>query len=182
MDSLFHQLLKQLGEDPSRPGLQNTPQRMTEAMQFLTSGYKQIPEEVAKGALFPSETEGMVIVKDIECYSLCEHHLLPFFGKVHVGYIPNEHIIGLSKIPRIVDVFARRLQVQERLGQQICDTLEAILKPKGVGVVIEMSHFCMMMRGVEKQHSSAVTSHVTGLFKEDARTRQEFLELVRRPS
>jgi GTP cyclohydrolase I len=121
----------------------------------------------------------MVLVKDIECYSLCEHHLLPFVGKVHVAYIPDKKVIGLSKIPRIVDMFARRLQVQERLGEQICEALESVLKPKGIGVVMEASHFCMMMRGVEKQHSVAVTSHVKGLFKEDARTRQEFLELIR---
>lgn len=180
MDALFRQLLEQLGEDPERPGLQKTPQRMADAMKFLTSGYGQSAKDVANGALFPSDTSGMVIVKDIECYSLCEHHLLPFFGKVHVGYIPRDHVIGLSKIPRIVDVFARRLQVQERLGEQICDALEEILQPKGIGIVTEMGHFCMMMRGVEKQHSSAVTSHVRGLFKEDARTRQEFLELVGR--
>ena len=179
MEHLFQQLLEAIGEDPTRSGLAKTPARMAESMKFLTSGYAQNPEEIGKGALFPSETNGMVIVKDIECYSLCEHHLLPFFGKVHVGYIPNEHVIGLSKIPRIVDVFARRLQVQERLGQQICDALEAILKPKGLGIVIEMNHLCMMMRGVGKQHSLAVTSHVAGLFKSDQRTREEFLSLIR---
>ena len=179
MDQLFTDLLKALGEDPKRPGLQGTPKRAAEAMRFLTSGYDQSLKQVVNGAIFPADTEGMVIVKDIECYSLCEHHLLPFFGKIHVGYIPKKHVIGLSKIPRIVDMFARRLQVQERMGQQICDALEEVLKPKGIGVVIEMHHLCMMMRGVEKQHSLAVTSHVKGLFKSDARTREEFLALVR---
>ena len=141
--------------------------------------YKALLKKIVNGALFPADTDGMVIVKDIECYSLCEHHLLPFTGKVHVGYIPGKHVIGLSKIPRIIDMFARRLQVQERLGQQICDALQDILKPQGIGVVIEASHFCMMMRGVQKQHSVAITSHVAGSFKRDARTRQEFLDLIR---
>ena len=179
MHDLFSSLIASTGDDAKRQGLEKTPQRAAEAFQFLTSGYEQDLEELINGALYPTDTEGMVIVKDIECYSLCEHHLLPFFGKVHVGYIPDQHVIGLSKIPRIVDMFARRLQVQERMGQQICDTLDEILKPKGIGVVIEMSHLCMMMRGVEKQHSLAVTSHVKGNFKADARTRQEFLELIR---
>ncbi len=180
MQNLFHQLLEAIGEDPSRPGLNGTPKRCAESFKFLTSGYGQTLDDIVNGALFPSDTSGMVIVKDIECYSLCEHHLLPFFGKVHVGYIPGKHVIGLSKIPRIVDMFARRLQVQERMGQEICDALQKVLKPKGVGVIIEASHLCMMMRGVEKQHSLAITSSVTGLFKEDARTRQEFLDLVTR--
>lgn len=179
MDDLFLKLLKAIGEDPSRPGLKKTPKRAAEQWAFLTSGYSQNADEIVNGALMPSDTKGMVIVKDIECYSLCEHHLLPFFGKVHVGYIPNKKVIGLSKIPRIIDMFARRLQVQERLTQQICDTLDDILKPKGIGVVMECSHLCMMMRGVEKQHSLAVTSAVKGIFKEDARTRQEFLGLIR---
>ncbi len=179
MDHLFRDLLTAIGEDSARPGLRRTPQRCAESWKFLTSGYGQDEKKIVEGALFPSDTDGMVIVKDIECYSLCEHHLLPFFGKVHVGYIPSSHVIGLSKIPRIIDMYARRLQVQERLGQEICDTLDRLLKPKGIGVVIEASHLCMMMRGVEKQHSQAVTSHVKGLFKEDARTRQEFLELIR---
>ncbi|MDO8648530.1 MAG: GTP cyclohydrolase I FolE [Candidatus Peregrinibacteria bacterium] len=178
MDRLFRDLLKAIGEDPNRPGLKKTPERASDAMKFLTSGYDQELKDIVKGALFPADTDGMVIVKDIECYSLCEHHLLPFFGKVHVGYIPRKHVIGLSKIARIVDMFARRLQVQERMGQQICDALASVLKPKGIGVVIEANHLCMMMRGVEKQHSSAVTSSVKGLFKEDARTRQEFLQLI----
>ncbi len=172
-------LLQAMGEDPDREGLQKTPERYEALMKELTVGYTQKPEEILEGALFKSETDGMVIVKDIECYSLCEHHLLPFYGKVHVGYIPGTHIVGLSKIPRIIDMFARRLQVQERLGQQICDTLDQFLKPKGIGVVIEASHLCMRMRGVEKEHSTATTSHVKGLFKEDPRTRQEFLELIR---
>lgn len=180
LDPLFHQLLREIGEDPDRPGLRNTPARAAEMWRFLTSGSGQDPDTVINGALMPAESDGMVIVKDIECYSVCEHHLLPFFGKVHVGYIPGAHIIGLSKIPRIVDVFARRLQVQERLGQQICDELDRVLQPKGIGIVIEAQHLCMMMRGVEKQHSQAVTSHVKGTFKSDARTRQEFLELIRR--
>ncbi len=179
MENLYKQLIKAIGEDPNRPGLKRTPKRCADAMEFLTSGYDMDLKEVVNGALFPVDTDGMVIVKDIECYSLCEHHLLPFTGKVHVGYIPDKKVIGLSKIPRIVDMFARRLQVQERLGQQICDALYEVLKPKGIGIVIEANHFCMMMRGVQKQHSAAVTSHVRGSFKRDARTRQEFLSLVR---
>ncbi len=180
MEHLFTQLLKAIGEDPARPGLKKTPKRAAEQWEFLTSGYGEDVDDIVNGALMPTETNGMVIVKDIECYSLCEHHLLPFYGKVHVGYIPKKHVIGLSKIPRIVDMFARRLQVQERLTQQICDTLDDVLKPKGIAVVMECSHLCMMMRGVEKQHSLAMTSAVKGLFKEDARTRQEFLELIRK--
>lgn len=179
MEQLYKALLQKIGEDPSRPGLKRTPKRVAEAMKFLTSGYDQDLKTIVNGALFPSDTDGMIIVKDIECYSLCEHHMLPFTGKVHVGYIPDGTIIGLSKIPRIVDMFARRLQVQERLGQQICDALQETLKPQGIGVVIEASHFCMMMRGVEKQHSVAITSHVAGSFKKDARTRQEFMDLIR---
>ncbi len=178
MEQLYKALLQKIGEDPSRPGLKRTPKRVAEAMKFLTSGYDQDLKTIVNGALFPSDTDGMIIVKDIECYSLCEHHMLPFTGKVHVGYIPDGTIIGLSKIPRIVDMFARRLQVQERLGQQICDALQETLKPRGIGVVIEASHFCMMMRGVEKQHSVAITSHVAGSFKKDARTRQEFMDLI----
>jgi len=178
MEELFTQLLKELGENPDREGLQKTPKRCSEAYKFLTSGYDQNLQEIVNGALFDADTDGMVIVKDIECYSLCEHHILPFVGKVHIGYIPNEKVIGLSKIPRIVDMFARRLQVQERLSQQICDTLEEILKPKGIGLIMEADHFCMMMRGVEKQHSSAVTSVVKGLFKDDEKTRREFFDLV----
>lgn len=179
MHKLFLQLLESIGEDPARPGLRDTPKRCSEAWGFLTSGYKQDPAKILRKALFPTDTDGMVIVKDIEFFSLCEHHLLPFYGKVHVGYIPGKQVVGLSKIPRTVDALARRLQVQERLGQQICDVLDTVLRPKGVGVVIEASHLCMMMRGVEKQHSLGITSHVKGNFKSDARTRQEFLDLVR---
>lgn len=179
MEKLFQSLLKHIGEDPKRAGLLKTPKRVADAMKFLTSGYTQNLKTIVNGALFPADTDGMIIVKDIECYSLCEHHMLPFTGKVHVGYIPDKKIIGLSKIPRIVDMFARRLQVQERLGQQICDALQEVLEAKGIGVVIEANHFCMMMRGVEKQHSVAKTSHMRGLFKKDARTRQEFLELIK---
>ena len=179
MEELYKKLLKAVGEDPTRAGLTKTPKRAWEAMQYFTSGYRQDPKKILNDALYPVDTEGMVIVKDIEFFSLCEHHLLPFFGKVHVGYIPRKHVIGLSKIPRIVDAFARRLQVQERMGQQICDALAKILKPKGIGIVIEANHLCMMMRGVEKQHSQAVTSHVEGLFKKDPKTRQEFLDLIK---
>lgn len=168
-----------IGEDPNREGLKKTPARMEKAYTYLTKGYGEDLETIVNKALFTADTDGMVIVKDIECYSLCEHHLLPFFGKVHIGYIPNKKVIGLSKLPRIVDMFARRLQVQERLGQQICDAIEKTLKPKGVAVVIEANHLCMMMRGVEKQHSVAVTSSVKGLFKDDARTREEFMALIR---
>ncbi|MDA1208854.1 MAG: GTP cyclohydrolase I FolE [bacterium] len=179
MEDLFASLLKQLGEDPTRAGLLKTPKRCSEGYKFLTKGYSESLDDIVNDALFPSDTDGMVIVKDIEMYSLCEHHLLPFTGKVHVGYVPDKHVIGLSKIARIVDMYARRLQVQERLGQQICDALDAVLKPKGIGVVIEAEHFCMMMRGVQKQHSKAITSQVRGLIKSDPKTRQEFLDLIR---
>ena len=178
MQDMLKKFLETIGEDPSREGLKKTPERWAEAMKFLTAGYDQKLETIVNGALFPSDTKGMVIVKDIECYSLCEHHILPFTGKVHVGYVPGKHVIGLSKIARIVDMYARRLQVQERLTQQICDALEHVLQPKGIGVVVEASHFCMMMRGVEKQHSVAVTSSLSGLFKEDPKTREEFLTLI----
>jgi GTP cyclohydrolase I len=179
MQHLLTELLKMIGEDPDRDGLRKTPQRWEDAMKFLTSGYDQKLEEVVNGALFPADTEGMVIVKDIECYSLCEHHVLPFSGKVHIGYIPDKQVIGLSKIARVVDMFARRLQIQERLTQEICDALHETIQPKGIGVVMEAEHFCMMMRGVSKQHSSAVTSSLRGTFKKDPRTRDEFLRLIR---
>ncbi len=178
MDELMRAMLKTIGEDPNRTGLQKTPARWAEAMKELTMGYDQNLDEIINGALFPADTDGMVIVKDIECYSLCEHHVLPFTGKVHVGYVPDKHVLGLSKIARVVDMFARRLQVQERMTQQICDALESVLKPKGIAVVIEAEHFCMMMRGVGKQHSKAVTSVLKGLIKDDIRTREEFLALI----
>ena len=179
VENLIARLLEAIGEDPARDGLRGTPRRVREAYDFLTSGSDQKIDDIVNNALMPVDTDGMVIVKDIEMYSLCEHHLLPFFGKVHVGYIPKKNVIGLSKIPRIIDMFARRLQVQERMGQQICDALEDVLQPKGIGVVIEANHFCMMMRGVQKQHSTAVTSCVKGLFKEDPKTREEFMTLIR---
>lgn len=181
-------LIEELGENASREGLRDTPARFLKAWREMTSGYELQLDEIRglkpDTTLFRADTHGMVVVKDIEFYSLCEHHLLPFVGKVHVGYLPDKFSIGLSKIPRIVDMFAQRLQVQERLGQQICDKLDELLKPRGVGVIIEASHFCTMMRGIKKQHSAIITSHVKGTFKEDARTREEFLTLagVNRPS
>lgn len=181
MEDFFKEFLKSIGEDPDRESLEKTPARAAEAFKFLTSGYGQDLDKIINGALFPADTDGMVIVKEIELYSLCEHHMLPFFGKVHIGYVPDKTVIGLSKVARVVDMFARRLQVQERLGQQICDALDSVMKPKGIGVVIEAEHLCMMMRGVEKQHSKAITSSVKGLFKEDERTRQEFLSLINQP-
>ena len=178
MENLVSEFLKQLGEDPKREGLLDTSRRVAEAYDFLTSGYHKDIKDVMNDALFNEKYDEMVLVKNIDFYSLCEHHMLPFYGKVHVAYIPNGKIIGLSKIPRIVDVFARRLQVQERMTQQIADTLEEYLQPTGVAVVVEAFHMCMMMRGVEKQNSSATTSAVHGDFKEDARTRTEFLDLI----
>ena len=177
--SLMKGVLEQIGEDPAREGLVRTPDRAEKALQFLTSGYNIDLEQIVNNALFNVEYDEMVIVKDIEFFSLCEHHLLPFYGKMHVAYLPAEKVIGLSKIPRIVDMFARRLQVQERLTQQIAETLDEVLKPKGVGVVCEAKHFCMMMRGVEKQHSGAVTSAMLGAFRERRETRAEFLSLLR---
>ena len=172
-------ILKQIGEDPNRDGLQNTPQRVDRAMRFLTSGYKMDADELLNRALFDVAYDEMVIVRDIEVFSLCEHHLLPFFGKCHVGYIPNGRVIGLSKIPRLVDMFARRLQVQERLTMQIAETINDKIHPRGVAVVIEAQHLCMIMRGVEKQNSVAVTSSMLGAFKDNQNTRNEFLNLVR---
>jgi GTP cyclohydrolase I len=180
LEGLIHQVLLRLGEDPERPGLLRTPARIANALSFLTSGYQQTVEDVVEGAVFPDDCDEMVVVKDVEFYSQCEHHMLPFFGRVHVGYIPDGKIIGLSKIARVVDVFARRLQVQERMTSQIADGLMDILAPRGVGVVVEASHFCMMMRGVQKQNSSTLSSAMRGVFKEDARTRVEFMELIRR--
>lgn len=171
-------LLKEIGEEPEREGLVRTPHRVAKAYEFLTKGYKEDFKKIINGAIFEEKYDEMVMVKDIDFYSLCEHHLLPFYGKVHIAYVPNGKIIGLSKLPRVVDVFGRRLQVQERLTQEIADTLDEILQPKGVGVVVEGYHMCMMMRGVQKQNSITTTSAMHGLFKEDARTRAEFLNLI----
>ena len=176
---LTREMLLRLGEDPQREGLLRTPERMAQALEFLTKGYQENPEDILKGALFTEEYDEMVIVKDVEMFSLCEHHLLPFFGKVHVAYIPNGKVIGLSKIPRLIDVFARRLQVQERLTMQIAECIQQAIAPEGVGVVVEARHLCMMMRGVEKQHSAAVTSSMLGAFRNEENTRQEFLSLIR---
>ncbi len=175
---LVREQLAQLGEDPERKGLQKTPLRVEKAMAFLTQGYKERLEDVVGNAIFNEDHHNMVMVRDIEMYSLCEHHLLPFFGKVHVAYIPNGRIVGLSKLPRIVDHFARRLQVQERLTEQVASAVESVLDPLGVGVVIEAEHLCMMMRGVEKQNSRTITSALRGCFRDDARTRDEFLALA----
>jgi GTP cyclohydrolase I len=180
MQDNIRQLLAQLGEDPSREGLLDTPKRVEQALRFLTSGYAADVDAVVNDALFTVDYNEMVIVKDIDFYSLCEHHMLPFFGKCHVAYIPNGKVIGLSKIPRIVDVFARRLQVQERLTNQIAATIEEKIRPLGVAVVTEAAHLCMSMRGVEKQNSVATTSAMLGAFRNDARTRAEFLELIRK--
>jgi GTP cyclohydrolase I len=176
---LLRELLVRLGEDPEREGLNRTPERMQKALEYLTKGHNENPDEMLQGALFDVNYDEMVIVKDIEMFSLCEHHVLPFFGKVHVAYIPNGKVIGLSKIPRIVDAFARRLQIQERLTVQIAETIQRAIQPQGVGVVIEARHLCVMMRGVEKQHSSAVTSHMLGSFRTGEKTREEFLALIR---
>ena len=175
------ELLSELGENPERQGLIDTPQRFLRSMEFLTAGYHQDSGAIVKKALFDEAYEDMVIVRDIEFYSLCEHHLLPFYGKCHIGYVPDGRVIGLSKIPRVVDVFARRLQVQERLTHQICEDLQSHVAPKGVGVVIEASHLCMMMRGVQKQGSTTITSSMQGCFRNSA-TREEFLSLVQRAS
>ena len=180
---LVHEMIARLGEDPSREGLRRTPERVEKAFQHLTKGYNEDPEQLLKSALFTVDYDEMVIVKDIEMFSLCEHHMLPFIGKVHVAYIPNGKVIGLSKLPRLVEIFARRLQVQERLTTEIADTLMKIVQPQGVGVVVEARHLCMMMRGVEKQHSATVTSAMLGCFRNEKETREEFLALVRnRPS
>jgi len=179
MQSLIKQLLAELGEDPTREGLLNTPKRVEKALKFLTSGYDMDVDEVLNDALFTVDYSEMVIVKDIDFYSLCEHHLLPFFGKCHVAYIPRTKVIGLSKIPRLVEVFARRLQIQERLTSQIAETIREKIGPLGVAVVVEATHLCMSMRGVEKQNSFAVTSSMLGAFRDNARTRMEFLELLK---
>ena len=173
-------ILKELGEDPARDGLVKTPSRVAKAHRFLTSGYGQDPQEILNDALFEVDYDEMVLVRDIEFYSLCEHHMVPFFGHVHVGYIPDGKVVGLSKIPRLVEMFSRRLQVQERLTMQVAQTLEEILNPKGVGVVVESKHLCMVMRGVQKQSSYAITSSLRGEFEDDPKTRAEFMNLIGR--
>jgi GTP cyclohydrolase I len=184
IEPIITSMLKELGEDPGRDGLQSTPQRVARAMRFFCQGYQQDPVKILNNALFDVTYDEMVIVKDIEFYSLCEHHLLPFFGRVHVAYIPDGKVVGLSKIPRLVEMFSRRLQVQEKLTTQIAETLDQVLTPKGVAVVIEAVHLCMMMRGVAQQNSSAITSSIKGEFETDSKTRAEFMELIRhsRPS
>jgi len=177
-EELIRRELELIGEDPEREGLLNTPSRVAKAMKFLTEGYSSSAEEVVGDGIFKEEHDNMIMVRDIELYSLCEHHMLPFFGKAHVAYIPNGKIVGLSKIPRIVDVYARRLQVQERLTEQIAEGLCRVLNPSGVGVVIEAYHLCMMMRGVQKQNSKTITSALRGAFREDPKTRDEFLRLA----
>ncbi len=179
IEPLVAQMLKELGEAPGRDGLTNTPRRVSKAMRFFTSGYEQDPKALLNNALFDVEYDEMVLIRDIDFYSLCEHHMVPFFGKAHVGYIPAGKVVGLSKIPRIVEMFARRLQVQERLTTQVAEVLEEVLAPRGVGVVVEAKHLCMMMRGVEQQNSFAVTSSLRGEFESDSKTRAEFLELIR---
>ncbi len=177
-EKLIHQLLKDIGENPKREGLEKTPRRVVAALSFLTKGYGDSVEKILNGALFTVKYDEMVIVKNIEVYSLCEHHLLPFFGKCHVGYLPSDKVIGLSKIPRIVEMFARRLQVQERLTQQVAQTILDAIQPKGVAVVVEAQHLCMMMRGVEKQNTGMTTSAMIGRFRKDQRSRAEFLSLL----
>jgi GTP cyclohydrolase I len=174
----YKDILGQLGEDPNREGLEKTPERVAKSLQFLTQGYDQDPDAILKSALFNEEYSEMVIVKDIEVYSMCEHHMLPFFGKAHVAYIPNGKIVGLSKIPRVVDAFSRRLQVQERLTLEIRDAIQRVLEPKGVAVVIECAHMCMQMRGVQKQNSTTTSSAFTGLFMKNETTRKEFINLI----
>jgi GTP cyclohydrolase I len=177
-EELVREMIVRLGEDPEREGLVRTPERVHRAYEHLMKGYKEDPEAMLKKALFTVTYDQMVIVKDVEMFSLCEHHMLPFFGKVHVAYIPNGKVIGLSKIPRLVDIFSRRLQIQERLTTQIAETIQKAIQPQGVGVVIEARHLCMMMRGVEKQHSAAVTSSMLGCFRDEQETRTEFLSLI----
>jgi GTP cyclohydrolase IA len=175
---LVQQIISSLGEDPGRQGLERTPQRVDQALKFLTSGYSVDIQKLVNGALYDVKYDEMVVVRDIEFFSMCEHHMLPFFGKMHVAYLPRHRVIGLSKIPRIVDAFARRLQIQERLTQQVAQTIQEIIEPVGVGVICEARHFCMMMRGVEKQHSGAMTSAMLGSFRNQKKTRDEFLALV----
>ncbi len=180
LEELYLNVIEELGEDPTREGLLKTPHRVAEAMEYITSGYHQNLEEIVNGAVFNEETDDMVIVRNIEFFSMCEHHMLPFFGHANIAYIPNGKIIGLSKLARITDMFARRMQVQERLTVQIADAVQTILQPKGVAVVIEAKHLCMMARGVEKKSSDMVTSHVLGLFRTDRATRAEFMNLIGR--
>jgi GTP cyclohydrolase I len=178
--TLMRRIIEMLGEDPNREGLKNTPERFEKAMRFLTKGYEQNPDKVLNGAMFSVCYDQMVVVKDIEMYSLCEHHMLPFFGKCHVAYLPNKKVVGLSKIPRLVNLYSRRLQIQERLTNQIAQAIEKAIEPIGVGVVIEARHMCMVMRGVEKQNSQAVTSAMLGAFRDNQQTREEFLSLIAR--
>jgi GTP cyclohydrolase I len=178
MEGLIRSILEQLGEDPGRDGLEKTPARVSAAMRFFASGYSMDPVEILNNALFEVDYDEMVLVRDIDFYSLCEHHMVPFFGRVHVGYIPNGKVVGLSKIPRLVEMYSRRLQVQERLTTQVAETLEQVLQPKGVGVVVEAKHLCMMMRGVQKQNSFAITSSLRGVFSDDPKTRSEFMGLI----
>jgi len=176
---MMRRMLRMIGEDPDREGLRKTPERFEKALRYLTSGYHQDPDRILNGAMFSTCYDEMVVVKDIELFSLCEHHLLPFFGKCHVAYIPSKKVIGLSKIPRLVNMYARRLQIQERLTSQIAEAIQRRISPEGVGVIIEARHLCMVMRGVEKQHSQAVTSAMLGAFRENKQTRDEFLALIR---
>ena len=178
IEPFVHEIVTELGENPQRDGLRNTPLRVAKALRELTRGYGQDPREVLQSALFDVTYDEMVIVKDIEVFSLCEHHMLPFFGKLHVAYIPRNKVIGLSKTARIVDIFARRLQIQERLTQQVAETIQEAIEPVGVGVICEAQHLCMMMRGVEKQHSSTITSAMLGAFRDNRKTREEFLSLI----
>lgn len=180
MKEQFRQIIEAVGEDPNREGLRETPARAARAFEFLTKGYTQDVGKIIGDAIFDTDTDEMVIVKDIELFSLCEHHLLPFFGKCHVAYLPDKKVVGLSKLPRLVDMYARRLQVQERLTTEIAETINENIRPRGVAVVIEAQHLCMVMRGVEKQNSVAVTSSMLGAFKDDQNTRNEFLNLIRR--
>ena len=179
IERLIYDLLKELGEDPTREGLERTPARVAKAYEYLTSGYQQRVEDVLNDALFTEEYDEMVVVKDIDYFSLCEHHLLPFFGRAHIAYMPSRKIVGLSKIPRLVEMFSRRLQVQERLTTQIAHTIEDVLQPRGVAVVVEGLHLCMLMRGVEKQNSKAVTSAMLGAFRDRPETRAEFMDLIK---
>jgi GTP cyclohydrolase I len=179
IQGLVRRLLEELGEEPDRDGLQRTPVRVAKALRFLTEGYGQDPQEILNNAMFEVSYDEMVLVKDVAFYSLCEHHVIPFFGRAHVAYIPNGRVVGLSKIPRLVEMLARRLQVQERLTVQIAETLEEVLRPRGVAVVVEAIHLCMMMRGVEQQNAFAITSSMRGDFKNDSKTRSEFMELIR---